>query len=183
MANDEGLHPLSFETHDSWIQQCVSSLTSMQLFHRPSVSNLLERRTEVDFVKKILQKGIGCITSLTTTLQTSALPHESDEVTIFLSTDHEERWFTSVLETVVETDRGDNLLSISILFPQNRIAIKKRQSQIEISLNNLSGLYNSALLESLHGVYDSSVPIQQTLHLLKIWLAYDSHDLFYFEGK
>lgn len=163
-----------------WLSTLFLSINNILLYLRPTMTILLNQKNILDYIIKILYKCLGTIAFPTgVTITHVLLPNEKIDMTVFLPNPVDHKWQLKFHEALIPenpTDPVPNLNSIQFHNKDKSASLVFGDVKVNISVNDISALYNSSLYEDLDEVFDGDGLMKNSYLLIKAWIINDSED-------
>lgn len=147
----------------------------------PSQSAISKRDFVLDYIKNILSRCLGArMFPVGSMMGKIFLPDEYLQITPFLCKGQDESWFIRVNEALCNSSLGPNKVQginvekVSFLPADVKIILQINSVTVDISPNELSTLYTSALTEDFHSLISSDNLFKRSLLLVKAWITYEA---------
>ena len=141
---------------------------------------LLNQKNILDHIIKILYKCLGTIAFPTgVTITHVTLPDEKIDMTVFLPNPVDQKWQLKFHEALIpenSTDPSPQLHSIQFHNKDKSTYLNFGDVKVNITVNDISALYNSSLYEDLDSVFNNEGLMKNSYLLIKSWIANDSED-------
>ena len=139
--------------------------------------------SQKELISKFLELSLGkCLGARIFVVGSSAtntcLQNEVLDINLYLCKGQEEKWFSRANESFFSRSSPSstnlNLKKVSFLPLDNRLELVINEMIVNISPNNLSSLYFTALQEEFNTLIGSDNLFKKSLLLIKAWLQYDA---------
>jgi hypothetical protein len=161
-----------------WTTNFLLSVNTMLLYLRPAMTTLLQQKVTLDHIVKTLYKCLGTIAFPTGVAITHAtLPNDRIEMTVFLPNPVDPKWHLKFHEALLPENSLDNppqLTSLQFFHKDKSASLVYGDIHVNISINDIAALYNSAVYEDVDAVMSSDGLMKVSYLLIKSWIVNDS---------
>lgn len=167
-----------------WLRLAYAHCDNVISQSMPSLRALRRRKHVVHNLNKFcVQYDRSRAFTIGSLLSGTFIPDEKVEVTVFLCNDQEQSWMNddaqmlSRLEAILQAE-GHQISSIYSDKSRRAWTLNIDDISVSICINNLSGLYSTAIIEDLSDKCLKSGIVKTSILLIKMWCSYDSSKYF-----
>jgi hypothetical protein len=161
-----------------WTTNFLLNINTMLLYLRPAMTTLLQQKITLDHIVKTLYKCLGTIAFPTGVAITHAtLPDDRIDMTVFLPNPVDPKWHIKFHEALLPDNPLDNpppLTSLQFFHKDKSASLVYGDIHVNISINDIAALYNSAVYEDVDAVMSSDGLMKVSYLLIKSWIINDS---------